>query len=112
GAGVEVHGESNASAVTFKSAGPIEWRDGGKFGKAPALTNGAHFDLGDLAGFNADQPFSVGAWVNVPPDFKNGAIVARMDDRAGLQGWELFVEGNKFGAQIASAKPAGTLRVI
>ena len=112
GAGVEVGGESNSSAVSFKSTGPIVWRDGGKFGKAPTFTNGTHFDLGDLAGFDSDQPFSVGVWVNVPPDFKEGAIVARMDDRAGLQGWELFVQGNKFGAQIATAKPANALRII
>jgi hypothetical protein len=112
GAGVEVNGESNSSHVAFQATGPIEWRQGGKFGKAPVFTNGAHFDLGDLAGFDSDQPFSVGAWVNVPANFKEGAIVARMDDRARLQGWELFVEGNKFGAQIATAKPANALRVI
>jgi len=111
GTGVDVRGESNGNAVEFKANGPIEWREGGKFGKAPALTNGAHFDLGDLAGFDRDQPFSVGAWVNVPPDLGEAAIVARMDDRAGLQGWELFVQGNKFGAQIATAKPAAALRV-
>ncbi len=43
-------------------------------------------------------------------NFKEGAIVARMDDRKGLQGWELFVQGGKFGAQLATAQPAGALR--
>ena len=112
GAGVEVRGESRAAEVTFKSGGPIEWRDGGKFGRAPAFTNGAHFDLGALADFERNQPFSVGAWVNVPANFNEGAIVARMDDRKGTQGWELFVQGRNFGVQLASAQPAGALRVV
>jgi hypothetical protein len=111
GAGVEVRAENNGEQASFKASGPIEWRDGGKFGRAPAFTNNAHFDLGDLAGFDRDQPFSVGAWVNVPAGFKEGAIVARMDDRQGLQGWELFVQNGRFGAQLATRKPAAALRV-
>ena len=112
GKGVDVRGESHGEAASFKATGPIEWRDGGKTGRAPAFTNGADFDLGDLADFDREQPFSVGAWVNVPANFKDGAIVARMDDRKGLQGWELFVQGRNFGAQLASAQPAGALRVV
>jgi cytochrome c553 len=112
GSGEEVRAESNGEGASFKASGPIEWRDGGKFGRAPAFSNNAHFDLGDLAGFDRDQPFSVGAWVNVPANFKEGAIVARMDDRKGLQGWELFVQNGKFGAQLAAREPAGALRVI
>ena len=112
GAGVEVAGESNEEPVSFKATGPIEWHDGGKFGRAPAFTNGAHFDLGDLAAFDRDQPFSVGAWVNVPAGLKEAAIVARMDDRKGLQGWELFVQNGKFGMQLATAQPAAQLRAI
>ncbi|MEO6740452.1 MAG: DUF1549 domain-containing protein, partial [Chthoniobacteraceae bacterium] len=112
GAGVDVRGESNGENVAFKAKGPIEWHDGGKFGRAPAFSNGAHFELGDLAGFDANQPFSVGAWVNVPASLKEGAIVARMDDRDGLQGWELFVQNGQFGVRIAAKKPVGTLSVI
>jgi hypothetical protein len=112
GKGVEVRGQSRGADVAFKSGGPIEWRDGGKYGRAPAFTNGAHFDLGDLADFERNQPFSVGAWVNVPANPKESAIVARMDDRKGLQGWELFVQGRNFGVQLASAQPAGALRVV
>jgi hypothetical protein len=112
GSGEEVRAESNGEEASFKASGPVEWRDGGKFGRAPAFTNRAHFDLGDLAGFDRDQPFSVGTWVNVPASLKEGAIVARMDDRKGLQGWELFVQGKNFGVQLATAQPAAALRVV
>ena len=112
GAGVDVKAESFEQEVTFKAAGPIEWHEGGKFGNAPKFTNGAHFQLGDLAAINHDQPFSVGAWVNVPANFKEGAIVARLDDRKGLQGWELFAQANKFGARLATAQPAAQINVV
>ncbi len=105
GAGVEVKAESFGKPMTFKADGPIEWHEGGKFGKAPQFTNGVHFELGDLAAINHDQPFSVGVWVNVPADFKEGTVVARMDDRSGLQGWELYLQSNRYGVRFATAKP-------
>lgn len=111
GSGVDVRGVSNGEQVTFKATGPIEWHDGGRFGRAPAFSNNAHFDLGDLADFDRNQPFSVAAWVRVPANFSEGTIVARMDDRQGLQGWELSVQSGKYGVQVASAKPVSALRV-
>lgn len=112
GAGVDVKAETFEQEVSFKATGPIEWHDGGKFGRAPAFTNKAHFDLGDVAAVERDQPFSVGAWVNVPAGLKEGAIVARMDDRQGMQGWELFVQGPKFGVQLAAKEPVGNIRAV
>ena len=50
--------------------------------------------------------------MNVPANSKEGAIVARMDDRKGLQGWELFVQSNKYGARIATAQPAAQINVV
>lgn len=61
---------------------------------------------------SATSTLTVGAWVNVPAGLKEGAIVARMDDRKGLQGWELFVQNGKFGVQIATAEPAAQLRAL
>ncbi len=112
GAGVDVKAESYEQDISFKATGPVEWHDGGKFGRAPGFRNGAHFALGDLAAIERDQPFSIGAWVNVPAGLKEGAIVARMDDRQGSQGWELFVQGAKFGVQLAAKEPVGNIRAI
>ncbi len=112
GAGVDVTAESYEQAISFKATGPVEWHDGGKFGRSPGFRNGAHFALGDLAAIERDQPFSIGAWVNVPAGLKEGAIVARMDDRQGSQGWELFVQGAKFGVQLAAKEPVGNIRAI
>jgi hypothetical protein len=112
GQGVEIKAESYEEALSFKAAGPIEWHDGGKFGRAPAFSNGSHFKLGDLAAINSDQPFSAGAWVNVPAGLREGTIVARMDDRQGMQGWELFVQASNFGVQLAAKEPVGNIRAI
>ena len=109
---VEVRGETATGEVKFAATGPIDWRDGGRFGKAPMFTNGSHFDLGDLANFDRDQPFSVGAWVNVPENARDATVVARMDDRKGAQGWELSAAGGKFSVQLSSASPAESIRAV
>jgi hypothetical protein len=112
GEGTDLGGKIQGEAASFKASGPTQWTDGGMLGRAPVLTNTMHFDLGDVAGFDRDKPFSVGAWVNVPASLKQGTIVGRMDDRQELQGWELFVQDGQFGAQLVVKQPAGALRIL
>ncbi len=109
GWGVAVKGASADGAVEFKSEGPIEWVKGGQLGSAPAFANGNHFALGDLAGFEKEQAFSVACWMNVPAESREATLVGRM---AGNQGWELFASGTKFGVQMASANPKSAVRVL
>jgi hypothetical protein len=109
---VEVRAETAKGETTFTATGPIDWRDEGRFGRAPAFTNGSHFILGDLADFERDQPFSIAAWVNVPENSRGGSIVARLDDRSGAQGWELYLDGTKYAVQLAAREPAGAVRAV
>ena len=50
----------------------------------------SHVDLGDLAGFERTDPFSLLAWVRLRNE-GDQAVVARMDDSEGLRGYDLFV---------------------
>ena len=111
GKGETLGGQGGGKDISFTVAGPIQWRNGGKFGPAPAFTKDSHLDLGNLGDFAQSQAFSVTAWVKVPAGAKDGSIVARMDDRAGLQGWELFVQGKKFGLRLAAKDPVAELTV-
>lgn len=111
GANADVKATSFGKPLPIKTNGKIEWDAAGKFGKAPKFTSSANIELGDIAPLNHDQPFSIAAWVNVPADFKDGTVIARMDDRSGLQGWDLFVYYGKFGAQLATAKPAAQIKI-
>jgi len=47
-------------------------------------------------------PFSLSARVKVSQQSKDGTLVGRMDDSAGLQGWEFFVQAKKVGFRVAS----------
>ena len=62
----------------------------GKVGGAFKFTIRTHVDLGDLAGFDRTDEFSLLAWVRLRNE-GDQAVVARMDDVEGLRGYDLFV---------------------
>jgi hypothetical protein len=41
-----------------------------------------------------------------------GAVVARMDDRAGFRGWDLWVDNGRFGTQIINKWPDDAIKVV
>ena len=63
-------------------AGPVElnWTpNSGPFGFAPVLAEKQSLLIGDAGDFETAEPFSFGAWVFVPKDFKGeGTVLARM----------------------------------
>ena len=71
--------------------------------------------VAELAGagdFAADQAFSYGAWVKLPPQDAAGAIVARMDDQNGYRGWDLWVEQRRIGTHIIHQWSTDALKVV
>jgi mono/diheme cytochrome c family protein len=80
-------------------------------GPALRLATGVTADLGALGDIEADEPFSVGAWVQVT-DNVDGALLARTDIANGYRGWDLAMKGSRVGLQIVSAWNQDALRVI
>jgi hypothetical protein len=70
---------------------------------------GAFLELGELA---PKAPFSLSAWVKVSQNSKDGTVLGRMDDSAGLQGWELFVQAKKVGLRIASKADKSEVTIL
>ncbi len=71
--------------------------------------------VAELAGagdFAADQAFSYGAWVKLPPQDAAGAIVARMDDQNGYRGWDFWVEQRRIGTHIIHQWSTDALKVV
>jgi len=89
--------------------GKAEWRPG-KTGKALYLDGNTHVDLGDTAGFEADQAFSYGAWIRPEPGGAM-AVVSRMDDANSFRGWDLYLGGGKVYAHLISRWEADAIRV-
>jgi mono/diheme cytochrome c family protein len=80
-------------------------------GPALRLATGVTADLGALGDIEADEPFSVGAWLQVS-DNVDGALLARMDVADGYRGWDLWMKGSRAGLQIISSWNQDALRVI
>jgi hypothetical protein len=111
GQGDLVSGVSDLNAITVQAQKPLVWGKRDKLSPALVVSSTTELELGNLANFDAKSPFSVGSWVKLPADLAKGTIVARLDDREGLQGWELFVQGKKFGLRIAAKEPVSEITV-
>ncbi len=102
GEGTNATGQVNGIAVKFTGPTQLQWRADGPLGPAPILTKDNNFLLGDVADLDGKQPFSVGAWIRLPEDFKGEAsIVARMGgEEEKFRGWDLWVKDQEFGLNL------------
>ena len=94
----------------YKSPHPVQWIEGGKFGKAPQLSESANYELGDLANFEKDQPFSFGGWIKPVSKKNKGTILGRIDQSKQDRGWDLWQNGNAFAVHLISEWPEKAIK--
>jgi len=111
GAGSEVTGIF-ATTKPLKSTGEVTWKPDGKLGPAPVMNPGGTFEIGEVGDFEKDHAFSYGAWVRAGRAGVSGAILARIDEKAGHRGWDLWQEDTKLAAHIISNWPNDAIKVI
>ena len=99
-------------APATRAPGKVEWKDGGPLGQAPVVKADATFVLGDSGDFERDQPFSYGAWVRVPAGGRYQSALARMDQRDGARGWDLFAHDRNWAVHLVHAWPDDALKVV
>jgi hypothetical protein len=87
------------------------WQDGVLAAKAYTTSDKDTPKVDDVGDFDKDQPFSFCAWVYLTKD-REGAIVARMDDKKDYRGWDLWLEGGKPGTTIVSKWPDDAIKVV
>lgn len=110
GAGNEVTGTCGGP-MTLKATGPVSWEPNGKLGPAPIMKLGGTFDLGAAGDFEKDQAFSYGAWIKAGRNGVSGGIIARMDEKGGYRGWDLFQSDRAISVHIISAWPDDAIKV-
>ena len=81
--------------------------DAGKNGKGLALNGDAWLALGDVGVFNRSMPFSVGLWVKLPKELKNGVIFHKGEGAAlyNFKGYHLALKDNKLELLMARTTP-------
>jgi hypothetical protein len=110
GQGNEVRGLGLAEPV--RSPGELGWDKDGRSGPAPIIKPGSTLDLGGAGDFERDQAFSYAAWVKPAAANTQAAILARMDEKAGHRGWDLWQNGQAFGAHLIDSWPANGMKVV
>ena len=101
GAGDEVSGTCGGP-MTLKATGKVSWTPDGKLGPAPVMKLGGTFDLGAEGDFEKNQPFSYGAWIKAGRNGVAGGIIARMDEKGGYRGWDLFQSDRALSVHLIS----------
>ena len=110
GAGSEVTGTCG-TAKTFKAVGEVTWKPDGKLGPAPVMKPNGTFEIGDVGDFEKDHSFSYGAWVRADRAGVSGSILARMDEKNGYRGWDLFQSDTRLSVHLVSKWPDDAVKV-
>lgn len=110
GTGSEVTGVCG-DAKTFKATGQVSWKPDGKIGPAPVMKLNGTFELGEVGDFEKDKPFSYGAWVRAGRIGIGGGILARMDEKGGYRGWDLWQNDRNYAVHIVHRWPDDALKV-
>src|SRR5262249_47604871 len=97
---------------TLVPSKPPTWKPG--YVSAQAFQGRADtvVEVDEAGDFEKDEAFSCGAWVRLDKNRLTGAVVARMDDRAGFRGWDLWVDNGRFGTQIINKWPDDAIKVV
>ena len=110
GVGSEVTGVCGATK-TFKALGEVSWKADGKIGPAPVMKTNGTFEIGDVGNYEKNQAFSYGAWVRAGKIGMSGGIIARMDEKGGYRGWDLWQNDRSYAVHIINTWPDNALRV-
>jgi len=110
GVGSEVVGVCGATKK-FKATGEVSWKPDGKIGPAPVMKTNGTFEIGEAGDFEKDQPFSYGAWVRAGRIGMSGGIIARMDEKGGYRGWDLYQNDRSYSVHIVSKWPDDALKI-
>ncbi|MFZ5830987.1 MAG: DUF1553 domain-containing protein [Planctomycetota bacterium] len=100
----------DGEAQQIEGCGELSWEPGHVAADALKLGD-VDIEIADVGDFEKDQPFSCAAWVRFPPVSQNGAVVARLDDKAGHRGWDLWIEGGRVAMHVIHKWPDNSLKV-
>ena len=112
GKGKAIHLTADGKPETITLKGGIGWDAGHVAAKTFISKPGATLTLPNAGDFEKDKGFTYSAWVRIPRRGTTGAVVARMDDKNDFRGWDLWIEGDRFGTHIIHKWPQDAIKVV
>ncbi len=107
-----IHITTNGTRVTATTEGDVHWATNGHLGSSLHFEKEGTVNLGDVGDFDLGQPFSVSAWVFVPPSYnESAALVARMDEADDHRGWDLWIQQGQFATHLVHRWPDDAVKV-
>lgn len=82
----------------------------GKQGTAVSLENGRFLASKRLGKLQADKPFSISVWVNVP-SLGSMAVLSRMDEAMNYRGYDLLLVNGKIEVHLVDQWPSNAIKV-
>ena len=95
----------------IRAIGKVTWTANGKLGPAPVMKPGGTFELGELGDFEIDASFSDGAWIKAGRNGVFGGIIARMDEKDGYRGWDLWQNDRAVSVHLVDSWPDNAIKV-
>jgi hypothetical protein len=92
-------------------AADTKWDAGYLSAKAVKSDKGYIATIPDAGDFDRTQPFTCAIWAKLPPN-ANGAVVARMNDKDGYRGWDIWAQNGAIGSHIVSHWSDDALKVV
>jgi len=98
--------------ITVPIEGDVHWATNGHSGPALHFEKEGTVNLGEAGDFDIGQPFSVAAWVYVPPAYnETAALIARMDEANDHRGWDLWIQQGQFATHVVHKWPDDAVKV-
>lgn len=90
---------------------PAAFADRGPGNRALALNGDVWLDLDCVGAYRKSQPFSVGLWINVPKNLKEGVIIhkSQAERLYNFRGWHLYLKDNKLELNMAHVAPSNAI---
>ncbi|WP_025761404.1 DUF1553 domain-containing protein [Dyadobacter tibetensis] len=83
----------------------------GKIGKGLSFSGDSWVDTGEIGIFRKSEPFSIGIWVNIPKDLKDGVILhkSQAERLYNFRGYHLFIRNGLLEMNIGHVYPSNAL---
>ncbi|HMP79538.1 MAG TPA: DUF1549 domain-containing protein, partial [Pirellulaceae bacterium] len=97
------------SALQETSEEGTAWEPGYTSERAWKVAEAGQPRFAELADFERNQPYSVSLWIR--PDTRDGAIIARMDERHAYRGWDVWLQGGYVAMHLIHRWPDNALKI-